>query len=85
MATETDGILWVVPDYAQGWSWLTKILWTNEATFKTNGRVNWHNCVYWSDKNPHCEIKEELCVPGITIWAEGVFGPLFIKGTVNAE
>jgi hypothetical protein len=67
----------------------TKILWTDEATFKTNGRVNRHNCVYWSDTNPHQVIQEELNVPGVTakagIWVQGVVGPLFIESTVTAN
>jgi uncharacterized protein YegL len=30
-----------------------KDLWTYEATFETNGRVNKNKCIYWSDKNLH--------------------------------
>lgn len=26
----------------------SKIFWSNEATFKLNGSINWHNCSYWS-------------------------------------
>ncbi|VDO77392.1 unnamed protein product, partial [Heligmosomoides polygyrus] len=28
-----------------------RILWTNEATFKLNGDVNWHYCSYWTTEN----------------------------------
>ena len=30
-----------------------KIIWSDKAQFRLNGRVNRHNCVYWSDTNPH--------------------------------
>jgi hypothetical protein len=27
-----------------------KTLWTDAGTFRTNGRINRRNCVYWRDK-----------------------------------
>ena len=30
-----------------------RILWTDEATFKSNGQMNLHNAHYWSPVNPH--------------------------------
>jgi hypothetical protein len=55
-----------------------RILWTDEASFKLNGRINKHNSVYWGDFNPH---EEELNVPGLTVWAGiwsgGIVGPYF--------
>lgn len=30
-----------------------QILWTDEATFDSDGRVNLHNMHYWSAENPH--------------------------------
>jgi hypothetical protein len=58
-----------------------RILCTDEASFKLNGRINRHNNVYWSDSNPHEVIQEELNVPGITVWAGiwsgGIVGPYF--------
>lgn len=32
---------------------LSEILWTDEATFRSDGNVNLHNMHYWSDNNPH--------------------------------
>jgi hypothetical protein len=50
-----------------------RILWTDEASFKLNGRINRHNSVYWSDSNPHDEvIQEELNVSGLFGQAFGV-------------
>ena len=42
---------------------MDRILWTDEAVFQTNGRVNRHNCVHWSNGNPHLIIEEELHMP----------------------
>ena len=50
-----------------------QILWTDEATFKTNTRVNRHNCVYWSDSSPHFVIEQELNVPQVIVWGGGVY------------
>ena len=46
-----------------------QILWTNEAQFKLNGRINRHNCVYWADESPRESIAHELNLPGVTVWA----------------
>ena len=63
------------------------ILWSDKATFKTNGHVNRHNCVYWSEENPHEIIEKELNVPGITVWggitSAGLVGPFFFESTVT--
>ena len=66
---------------------LDNIVWTDEATFKLTGHVNRHNCIYWSDKNPHRIIEKQLNQPGVTVWggisSSGVFGPVFFDGTVT--
>ncbi|KAG8317552.1 hypothetical protein J6590_024785 [Homalodisca vitripennis] len=48
-----------------GSNFLRSILFCNKASFKLNGRVNRHNCVYWSDVNPHNVIQAECNVPGV--------------------
>lgn len=63
------------------------ILWSDEAQFKLNGRINRHNCVYWSTENPHITMQEELNVPGVTVWlgvcSFGIVGPYFFDATVT--
>lgn len=70
-------------------TFLNQIVWTDEAAFKLSGHVNRHNCVYWSDKNPHFTIATELNQPGIIVWAgissAGIVGPVFFEGTVSGE
>lgn len=66
-----------------------KIIWTDEAHFKLNGRVNRHNSVYWSDSNPHIILTSEVNVPGVSVWAgicsSGIIGPFFFKSTVTSD
>ncbi len=45
------------------------IIWSDEATFKLNGSVNRHNCVYYDSENPNIVVTEELNAPGVCIWA----------------
>ena len=68
-------------------TFLDKIVWTDEATFKLLGQINHHNCVYWSDRNPHLMITSKLNQPGITVWAgilsAGIVCPEFFERTVT--
>ena len=68
---------------------LNHIIWSDEACFKLNGRVNRHNCVYWSDSNPREILQQELNSPGATVWASlcssGLIGPFFFDNTVTAK
>lgn len=65
------------------------IVWSDEASFKLNGRVNRWNCVYWGPENPHEIIPEELNAPGVNcwagIWSGGIVGPHFVEGTLTGE
>ena len=65
------------------------IVWTDEATFKLNGRINRHTSVYWADENPHEIFFKEVNTPGITVWGalsgNGLIGPFFFDKTVNAQ
>ena len=58
-----------------------KVIWTDEVTFKLNGRINRHNSVYWADENPHEILCKEANMPGITVWgaltSNGLIGTFF--------
>ncbi|CAF4255107.1 unnamed protein product [Rotaria sordida] len=64
----TEFCEWVLDSFEEDPTLLDRILWTDEAIFKVNGRVNSHNCVYWSDTNPHLVIEQELNVPQVVVW-----------------
>ncbi|CAF3819615.1 unnamed protein product [Rotaria sp. Silwood1] len=74
---------WILNSTQEDPTLLDRILWTDEATFQINGRVNRHNSVYWSDTNPHFIIEQELNVSQAmawgVIWSNGVVGPFFLK------
>ncbi|CAF3596105.1 unnamed protein product [Rotaria sp. Silwood1] len=75
---------WILVSTEEDPTLLDRILWTDEAICQINGRVNRHNCVYWSDTNPHLIIEQELNVPQVIvwggIWSNGVVGPYFFEG-----
>jgi transposase len=74
---------------ADDYSFLDRIIWTDEATFKLNGCVNRHNCVYYAVDNPHIVVTQEMNAPGVTvwtgIWSGGIIGPFFFRETVTAH
>jgi uncharacterized protein YpiB (UPF0302 family) len=80
---------WILDPIQDDPTLLYQILWTGEAEFQTNGRVNRHNCVYWSDTNPHFIIQQELNVPRVIVWGEiwpnDIVGPFFFEGIVTSE
>ncbi|CAF1503241.1 unnamed protein product [Adineta ricciae] len=80
---------WIINSTEEDLTVLDQILWTDEAIFQINGRVNRHNCVYWSDSNPHLIIEEELNVPRVAvwggIWSDGVINPYFFDSNVTSQ
>ncbi|CAF1374950.1 unnamed protein product [Rotaria sordida] len=80
---------WILDSTQEDPTLLDRILWTDEAIFQVNGRVNRHNCVYWSDTNLHLIIEQELNVPQVIvcggIGSNGVVGPYFFEGNVTSE
>jgi DNA-binding XRE family transcriptional regulator len=80
---------WILDSIEKNPNLLDQILWTDEATFQLNGRVNRHKCVYWSDNNPHFIIEQELHTPRVIvwggIWSNGVVGPFYFEDTVTSD
>ncbi|KFD56352.1 hypothetical protein M514_02807 [Trichuris suis] len=68
---------------------IDKILRTDEAIFKLNGRVNCHNIVYWSVAHPQQNLEREVNAPGVVVWAEiwsgGVLGLFFFDGNATTD
>lgn len=44
---------WMLGMINENRQFLSQILWTDEATFNSDGKVNMHNMHYWSAENPH--------------------------------
>lgn len=70
-------------------NFIDNIWWSDEATFKLNGHINRHNCVYWAEENPHVVIERDVNLPGVIVWGAlssyGLIGPYFFDGTVNSQ
>lgn len=67
-----------------------RVLWSDEATFKSNGDVNTHNCHYWASENPHwMQQVDDQHVWKINVWCgivgNHIIGPYFFEGTVNGK
>ena len=67
---------------------LDKVLWTDEASFTSNGRVNLYNMHYWCDNNPHWmrEVDHQHRWT-VNVWCgivEGkIIGPFIFDRTLN--
>ena len=75
--------------YDGDFAFVDRILWSDEATFKLNGHLNRHNCIYWATENPQVILENEVNLPGLTVWcgihSGGIVGPYFYEGTVTSE
>lgn len=66
---------------------VNKIVWSDEAEFKLNGRINRHNCSYWAKENPHVQLPVKHSNAGVMVWcgltSNGLLGPFFFEENVN--
>jgi hypothetical protein len=78
---------WIQRKVGEDAQFLGMIVWTDEATFKLNGTVNWHNCVYWFSENPNVHVDKAVYLPRLSVWfgvsSRGVVEPFFFEGTVT--
>jgi hypothetical protein len=78
---------WIQREVGEDAHFLGMIVWTGEATFKLNGTVNRHNCVYWFYENPNVHVNKAVNLPGLSVWCDvsssGVEGSFFFEGTVT--
>lgn len=68
-----------VPDF------FNYVLWSDEATFRSNGEVNRHNMRYWAYENPHwMRAVDNQRYWTLNTWCgiigERIIGPHFLKG-----
>ena len=69
--------------------WSNSIGFSDEATFHLNGRVNMHNCFYYSVTNSHITETKPMRSPSVCVWAmityrHGIIHHVF-DGNVNGE
>lgn len=78
---------------AEDFTFLNRLMFSDECHFDLNGFVNHQNFRYWSEENPHVYEENQLHPERLTVWAAigkgGVIGPIFNpvgpKGTVTSE
>ena len=66
------------------------ILWTDEAIFKLNGKVNIHNAITWAKTNPRKTVDRVFKKEGIMVWCgflnDKIVGPYILEqGTVTGK
>ena len=80
---------WFLSEVDEDEGFLDRVMWTDEACFKINGRHNRKNVVHWSTNKPHNFVEHEMNVPGVTVWcgiqSTGIIGPYFFADTVTGE
>lgn len=65
------------------------VLFTDEATFSSNGTVSSQNCRWWSNENPHfvIECRDQYSFK-TNVWCgiidNRILGPFFFRGNLNA-
>jgi hypothetical protein len=61
--------------------YLSKVCFSDKATFHIPGTVNRHNCRIWGSENPHVVWEHERDTPKLNVWcgltSARVIGPLF--------
>lgn len=71
-------------------NFLSRVVFSDEATFYLSGTVNRHNCRYWARQNPHwVQTKHTQHPQKINVWVGIVgrqfIGPYFFHGNLTAE
>ena len=81
---------WAVDQFAHDESLPSKILFSDEANFYTNGEVNRQNFRYWSDQNPQAFLDCKMQgASKVMVWCgildTRIIGPIFIEGNLTSE
>lgn len=82
--------LWAQGNYLENRNFLREILFSDEATFTTNGVVSSQNSRYWSAENPEWVINAKSQYSHkINVWCgildNRIIGPFFFEGNLNGH
>ena len=74
----------------QGHDFISRILFTDEATFTNHGNVNVHNMHFWAIENPHwLRQVQHQGQWSVNVWCgivgHNIVGPYFIDGKPNGR
>lgn len=82
--------LWAQGEYLNSRKFLASVMFSDEATFTTNGVVSSQNARYWASENPNWVIncKSQYSVK-VNVWCgilkDRIIGPFFFEGNMNAN
>ena len=79
---------WFLHKYDEREDFQDSIFKSDEATFKLNGTINRHDCVYWANENPYIVEEKTFELPGVAVWylsCRGLIGPYFFEETVTVR
>ena len=65
-----------------------RLMFSDEATFLTNGKVNRHNVCIWGKENPLATIEHERDSPKVNVWCHFkklCSWPMFFEGNVTGN
>ena len=66
-----------------------RLVFSDEATFHTNGKVNRHNVCIWSEENSRATIEHERDSSKVNVFCailkNRVHGPFFFEGNVTGD
>ena len=66
-----------------------RLVFSDEATFHINGKVNRYNVCIWGKENPHGTIEHERDSPKVNVFCSisknHVHGPFFFEGNVTGD
>lgn len=80
--------LWMGNEIMRNRNFHNNIVFSDEATFSTNGTVSSQHVRYWSDTNPHFRISNNRqYFVKVNVWCavtyHGIIGPYFFNSNVN--
>lgn len=81
---------WIQGEYLNNLDFLNEIIFSDEATFTTNGVVSAQNCRHWSTENPQFTINaRRQYSQKVNVWCgiqkNRIIGPFFFDGNLNAN
>jgi hypothetical protein len=61
-----------------------KLVFSDEATFHIDGKVNCNNCHIWGTENPHVMVEQEHDLPKVNVFCaislQRLYGSFFFRG-----
>ena len=66
-----------------------RLVFSDEATFHTNGKVYKHNVRIWGEENPHATVEQMRDSPKVNVFCaiskNRLYGPFFFEGNVTGD